>query len=280
MKNWMMLRSLLLLMYTAFSSVSDAQETSPYIMRLAMPYQNLSGNYTIQWALQDGKMYTVAGSNYTFALQDENGTVSGKICNDFRGSYQSTMGNTMAFGPIISTRKICIASADENIILGWLPQVNGFRLQDETLLLMKDGEVVMHLLRNLQGNNEKPKEIQNIPPQISMSNMHILQVYHAGELINISADSATLSYDAGESRIHGKAICNRYFGQARFTATTEDRGTVSISAIGSTMMACPKNRELESSLLKALEASNNYAIDAGQLYLSKDKTLLMILAMP
>ena len=58
-----------------------------------------------------------------------------------------------------------------------------------------------------------------------------------------------------ETRVHGNAGCNNFFGQY----STED-GKLSFSAMGSTMMACPEGMETEQAFLAALGNTVSYAI--------------------
>lgn len=58
-----------------------------------------------------------------------------------------------------------------------------------------------------------------------------------------------------ETRVHGNAGCNNFFGQY----STED-GKLSFSAMGSTMMACPEGMETEQAFLAALGNTVSYTI--------------------
>lgn len=58
--------------------------------------------------------------------------------------------------------------------------------------------------------------------------------------------------------------CNNMFGQAIFNTN----GTVKISAIGSTMMFCDKNMDLETAFAKELPTMTNYKIEGHYLTLT------------
>ncbi len=75
-----------------------------------------------------------------------------------------------------------------------------------------------------------------------------------------------------ESRVHGNAGCNNFFGQ--FTSKDD---TLSFSALGSTMMACPAAMDTEQSFLAALGNTTHYKISGLFLELYKGDQLLATL---
>ncbi len=75
-----------------------------------------------------------------------------------------------------------------------------------------------------------------------------------------------------EARVHGNAGCNNFFG--RFT-TAED--TLTFSALGSNMMACPEAMDTEQTFLTALGNTTHYKIKGLFLELYKDDQLLATL---
>ena len=68
-----------------------------------------------------------------------------------------------------------------------------------------------------------------------------------------------------ESRAHGHAGCNNFFGSFE---TGEDK--LSFSALGSTMMACPEGMDTEQAFLKALGETTRYEISGLFLTLYAD----------
>lgn len=71
------------------------------------------------------------------------------------------------------------------------------------------------------------------------------------------------------SRAHGHAGCNDFFGSFQ---TAED--TLSFSALGSTMMACPEGMDTEQAFLEALGETTRYEISGQVLSLFADDRLL------
>ena len=78
-----------------------------------------------------------------------------------------------------------------------------------------------------------------------------------GEMVNTpeGMKEAHMILAGAESRVHGNAGCNNFFGQFK---TSEN--TLAFSAIGSTMMACPQAMDTERGFLTALGATTRYEI--------------------
>jgi copper homeostasis protein (lipoprotein) len=72
-----------------------------------------------------------------------------------------------------------------------------------------------------------------------------------------------------ESRVHGNAGCNNFFGQFK---TSEN--ALTFSAIGSTMMACPHAMDTERDFLAALSATTRYQISGLFMELYAEDQLL------
>ncbi|MFC1690372.1 YbaY family lipoprotein [Pseudomonadota bacterium] len=79
----------------------------------------------------------------------------------------------------------------------------------------------------------------------------------AGEPVTTPGDmkEAHMILAAAESRVHGNAGCNNFFGQFK---TQEDK--LSFSAVGSTMMACPAAMDTEQAFLAALGKTVRFGI--------------------
>ena len=66
---------------------------------------------------------------------------------------------------------------------------------------------------------------------------------------------AHLILAGADTRAHGNAGCNNFFGQFK-----ADEESLAFSAVGSTMMACPGGMDTEQAFLQALGATNRYQI--------------------
>jgi len=73
-----------------------------------------------------------------------------------------------------------------------------------------------------------------------------------------------------EFRVHGNAGCNNFFGQFE---TSEN--TLTFSAMGSTMMACPQAMDTERDFLTALGATTRYEISGLFLELYAEEQLMV-----
>lgn len=92
-----------------------------------------------------------------------------------------------------------------------------------------------------------------------------------GEIVNTpeGMKEAHMILAGAESRVHGNAGCNNFFGQFK---TSEN--TLVFSAMGSTMMACPQTMDTERGFLAALGATTRYEISGLFLKLYAEDQLL------
>jgi len=74
---------------------------------------------------------------------------------------------------------------------------------------------------------------------------------------------------SADSRVHGFAGCNNFFGTYQL-----DGDALTFSPIGSTMMACPNGMETEQSFLQALDATTRAEISGQIMSLYADDRLL------
>ena len=74
-----------------------------------------------------------------------------------------------------------------------------------------------------------------------------------------------IRFDSAQRRASGSASCNRFFGDYAILAGNRIRF---VGGIGATRMACPDMR-LEAAFFEALETTDGYALDGGQLSFSR-----------
>ena len=96
-----------------------------------------------RWQLSELNGQAVQTAQKPWMRLDGNGQVKGMaVCNSFSGRYQQ-LGETLRFGPLISTRQACSAGElSENAFFEALARCAVFRIRDRTLML-SDG---VHLL--------------------------------------------------------------------------------------------------------------------------------------
>ena len=96
-----------------------------------------------RWQLSELNGQTIQTAQKPWIRLDDNGRVKGMaVCNSFSGRYQQ-LGETLRFGPLVSTRQTCpAAEPSENTFFEALARCAVFRIRDRTLML-SDG---VHLL--------------------------------------------------------------------------------------------------------------------------------------
>jgi len=135
----------------------------------------------------------------------------------------------------------------------------------------------------MEGNNNKVKLIVDnldkiLPDETCSPAVHaeLIGTYWRlaelnGEMVNTpeGMKEAHMILAGAESRVHGNAGCNNFFGQFK---TSEN--TLTFSALGSTMMACPQAMDTERGFLVALGATTRYEISGLFLKLYAEDQLL------
>jgi heat shock protein HslJ len=95
-----------------------------------------------------------AGERQPYLLfQRQDGRLTGYAgCNEFTGNYV-VQGNLLSFGVFGMTRRFCADTAGdvEQVLLGVLSKVRGWRVEQQMLLIL-DGDRVLARLRKEQGN--------------------------------------------------------------------------------------------------------------------------------
>jgi len=247
---------------------TSAQETQPVAFWVSMPYQQLSSNYTIDWVKTGEEMIALKQKPYRITINDVTGEISGTLCNNFRGHFQATMGGTIKFGPLMSTKKMCVALADEDAVLNALSTATDYVLADDSLILYQDGKAILQLSKHASAN----AEVNTVD-----GNYKIKAVLHNESLAALENEDAFFTYDRSMQSMSGKALCNRFFGNASFEMTEGSvDGKLHMGTIGSTMMACP-NDELEQAIFKALQSADSFIIQGKTLKLKNGDNTVMVL---
>jgi len=151
---------------------------------------------------------------------------------------------------------------------------------------IEGGEEVMAQLRGrylerpaMEGNNNEVKlivdKLEKLHPQntcaptvhAELQNTYWKVVELDGKAVTTPEGmrEAHVILASEESRAHGHAGCNNFFGNFE---TSEDR--LSFSALGSTMMACPEGMDTEQAFLQALGETTRYEISGQFLTLYAD----------
>jgi len=135
----------------------------------------------------------------------------------------------------------------------------------------------------MEGNHNKVKLIVDklnkiLPDETCSPTVHAELIGTYWKLVELNSQrvstpegmkEAQMVLADSESRVHGNAGCNNFFGQYQ----TSD-STLTFSAMGSTMMACPHAMDTERDFLAALSATTRYQISGLFLKLYAEDQLL------
>lgn len=99
---------------------------------------------------------------------------------------------------------------------------------------------------------------------------HLVQL--GGEELELPADSFSIVI-AEDNSLAGVGACNRLLGQV----VLGDKQAISFGQVGSTMMLCPENAELEAKFVEVLGGITHYDIDVDKLILMQDGVIKAIL---
>ena len=99
---------------------------------------------------------------------------------------------------------------------------------------------------------------------------HLVQL--GGTEMELAADTFTIVI-AEDNSLAGIAACNHLLGQV----VLAENQAISFGQVGSTMMLCPENDELEGKFIAMLGGITHYDIDADKLILMQDGVIKAIL---
>lgn len=99
---------------------------------------------------------------------------------------------------------------------------------------------------------------------------HLVQL--GGAEMELAADTFTIVI-AEDNSLAGIAACNHLLGQV----VLAENQAISFGQVGSTMMLCPENDELEAKFIAMLGGITHYDIDADKLILMQDGVIKAIL---
>jgi heat shock protein HslJ len=121
---------------------------------------------------------------------------------------------------------------------------------------------------NLKGVQEQSDARAATPAEISAS---AWRPTHIGEM-RLAADSEMFVQFETSGDVRGHGGCNRYFGSYEL----ED-GSIQVSPLGSTRMACPEPAmSFEISFMEALQSAANANLVSNQLILRSAKDLVTV----
>lgn len=194
----------------------------------------------------------------TFTPEGVSGNAS---CNQFSGSFQYDSG-TLTFGELITTRMACgdDVMAQEAAVLNALASSTSYTIENDQLHILY-GEGVLSLLSS---NAPAPAPTDTAGGgEIPLGTWALVSYGSPDNPQPALADvPANLTFTA--EGINGQGSCNQYSGAYQY-----DNGTLTISNVISTLMACEQPiMEQESAFLGALQTATTFQVNNGQLQIS------------
>lgn len=96
-----------------------------------------------RWGLVNMQGRTIERKDNFFLVFSKDGNVAGRgDCNSIGGGYTAGDG-MLKFGPMRSTRMFCPDQETENNFTLALESVNGYSIDGNTLMLMRDGDIIL-----------------------------------------------------------------------------------------------------------------------------------------
>ena len=114
------------------------------------------------------------------------------------------------------------------------------------------------------------RSVQKNAKPLKGTEWHLVQL--GGTEMELAADTFTIVI-AEDDSLAGIAACNHLLGQV----VLAENQAISFGQVGSTMMLCPENDELEAKFIAMLGGITHYDIDADKLILMQDGVIKAIL---
>ncbi len=212
----------------------------------------------IAYGNPDTPQVVLPDTEITVIFDGEASAVNGNAgCNAYFGRYEQD-SNLITLSTIGSTRMACAENImeQEQQYLAILQAAEGYTIVDDQLWITAGEEILVFTSRIvLEGTIWTLVEYGSPDStQVALPNTEITIVFYG---------------EAGG--INGSAGCNRYFG-----GYERNGDLITLSAIGSTMMACAEDvMEQEQQYLTILQAAESYALIDGQLRITAGEEILV-----
>lgn len=206
----------------------------------------------------DGKVLTPDDSGkYTVAFAPDGGVSARIDCNRGRGTWKSSGGNDLEFGPLGLTRMMCpTAALNDRIARDW-DSVRSYTLRDGHLLLsLADG-----------GTYEfRPEGAAVASGGAAALEDTYWKLTRVGGMA-VSAASETrephLVFSSETHRVSGMGGCNRIMGSYEVHGNE-----LKLSQMAGTMMACIDGMDTEQKFLNALRGVKTWKVTGNELDLA------------
>lgn len=218
----------------------------------------------IQYLNESGDTNAILGES-TIDMQLSEGKLSGNAgCNGYFGSYSIAGEKLTIAHNIASTMKLCPTPVmeQEHAYLELLSQVNGYHIDDETLVLLNQAQQPV-----LKYGVQQPAELEKTPWQATGINNG-----RGGVVSSATTQLSTAQFLDG--KLTGNAGCNQY--SAGYTL---EEKSIIIGPVMTTRKHCPEPAEVmqqEQEYLQAITGIRIITLDTGKLELRNEEGALQV----
>ncbi|OZV69886.1 META domain-containing protein [Winogradskyella aurantia] len=175
-------------------------------------------------------------------------------CNSYKGSITQLGIETLSFGELLSTLRLCEHQALEDKYLAALRETAAYKIKDDKLhLYSKDRN--KELVFKRMDKSKNTTRINDIWAAVRIE----------GNPINRMVEVPKLEVNVGDMKVFGTDGCNNYFG----TILELNEEIITLGGIGSTRKMCP-DMDVPQRYNEALSKINSYEFD-NQLLIFTDK---------
>lgn len=220
----------------------------------------LGGNDGQEWQVMKIGQKSVTPSDETpFLGFKSDGLLWGfNGCNRLTGSYKLKANGKIDLSKVGCTMMLCPEDTYETIFMSELGKVKQAKMQDNTTLLLADGN----------GNSLIELTLKNALTPETLNGKWVLVAGKDLQLPEAEDEIPTLTFDVKGQTLSGFTGCNRLTGSFNLKALFQ--GKTSFGTLGMTRMMCQDNG-LERAFMENFNAAARVSIQEGELVLQDSK---------
>ncbi|MCE2612856.1 META domain-containing protein [Flavobacteriaceae bacterium D16] len=185
-------------------------------------------------------------------------------CNSYNGTITKLGLNSIAFGDLIKTLKMCAEDTVEEEYLNALSKVSFFEIENTRLTFYNKEEKPVLIFKEPTKPDNKVR-LHDIWSVVRMG----------GHPINSMVTIPRLEINTSDMKIYGNDGCNEYFG----TVNMLTENNISFGNIGSTRKMCP-DMEIPQRYNNALSKVNSYVFDEQVLVFTDEEGKEILALLP
>jgi heat shock protein HslJ len=177
---------------------------------------------------------TLPGADITLDFSADGQANGAAGCNTYNGTYTVT-GDTLAFGPLVTTRMACPEPVmrQEQAYLAMLANPSTFKQEADRLTLTFEGGKTVYRYKSTGTGTATPSTQPTTPTGLANTNWKLASVEALGAPnAPVSGTEITLNFGA-DNTVSGSAGCNNYTGGYKL-----EGNQITIGPLASTMMMC------------------------------------------